>query len=303
MWRLLLGDQFRELYERKEAARRAFVGIHVLHSHALLLRDPALIRRIFWSKTSPNSRTALRAQMRYEIQWAPKTYSLPNIRLGGRRIRSLLYGLQKFDRISRLIWKKKLNGAESVELEVKQLCALFTTDIFAKFAESRGRVSSNVYWSHRPKAKALVTPPIYRVRTHLYSEEYERFMRKSMNYVLAQRAENWEKRYDLIDMFLQMHRTETAEGIIHRPDFYVAQAAFCFWLALIPRLLLPCTNWLKIRLLNIDCRRSSGLTFSLAITTNLAMTPWPDWYTYGRCWKTIHSSTMKYHILLENCRE
>lgn len=87
------GDQFRELYERKEAARRAFVGIHVLHSHALLLRDPALIRRIFWSKTSPNSRAALRAQMRYEIQWAPETYSLPNIRLGGRRIRSLLYGL------------------------------------------------------------------------------------------------------------------------------------------------------------------------------------------------------------------
>lgn len=141
------GDQFRELYERKEAAMRAFVGIHVLHSHALLLRDPALIRRILVEdfpefSSSFKSTDAIRDTMgsgnllftKYKTWW--ETHKIFAVRTSGKNLTDSRGSYEK---------KKKLNGAESVELEVKQLCALFTTDIFAKFAESRGRVSSNVY--------------------------------------------------------------------------------------------------------------------------------------------------------------
>ncbi|EDV47631.1 probable cytochrome P450 6t1 [Drosophila erecta] len=259
VWRLLrgaccFGDQFRELYESKEAAGRAFVGIHVLHNHALLLRDPALIKRVmvedfaqFSSRfeTTDSTRDTMGSQnlffSKYET-WR-QTHKLFAPFFAAGKVRQMYGLLEHIGQRLEEHMERQLGGRDSMELEVKQLCALFTTDIIASLAfgiEARSLQNPEAEFRRMcievndPRPKRLLHlftmfffPRLaHRVRTHLYSEEYERFMRKSMDYVLTQRATSGEKRHDLIDIFLQLQRTESADSIIHRPDFFAAQAAF-----------------------------------------------------------------------------
>lgn len=259
VWKLLrgaccFGDQFRALYESKEAAGRAYVGIHVLQNHAMLLRDPALIKRIMvedfvqfssrFETTDPEC-DPMGSQNLFFAKHEPwrETHKIfaPFFAVGKvRQMYGLLehIGLQLEEHM-----ELQLAGRQSMELEVKQLCALFTTDIIASLAfgleahslqnpEAEFRRMCIEVNDPRPKRLLHLFTMFFfprlsrRVRTHLYSEEYERFMRKSMDFVLAQREESGEKRHDLIDIFLQLKRTEPPNSIIHRPDFFVAQAAF-----------------------------------------------------------------------------
>ncbi|KAH8352766.1 hypothetical protein KR084_006279 [Drosophila pseudotakahashii] len=259
VWNLLrgaccFGDQFRELYESKEAAGNAFVGIHVLHNHALLLRDPALIKRIMvedFSQFSSRFETTdsicdtMGSQnlffSKYETWRETHKIFAPFFAAG--KVRQMYGLLENIGQKLEEHMEEKLKGRDCMELEVKQLCALFTTDIIASLAfgiEAHSLQNSEAEFRRmclevndpRPKRLLHLFTMFFfprlsrRVRTHLYSEEYERFMRKSMDYILAQREESGEKRHDLIDIFLQLKRTESAQSIIHRPDFFVAQAAF-----------------------------------------------------------------------------
>jgi len=134
-------------------------------------------------------------------------------------------------------------NSNSLELEVKQLSALFSTDIIASLAfglEAKCLQQPDAEFRqmcievNEPRPKRLLHlftmfffPRCSRqLRTHLYSDEYERFMRNSMNWALEQRAASGEQRHDLIDIFLQLQRTQPPESVVHRRDFFVAQAAF-----------------------------------------------------------------------------
>uniref|UniRef100_A0A6P4EDK7 Probable cytochrome P450 6t1 n=1 Tax=Drosophila rhopaloa TaxID=1041015 RepID=A0A6P4EDK7_DRORH len=259
VWKLLrgaccFGDQFRKLYESAKAAGRAFVGIHVLQKPALLIRDPALIKRIlvedcdqFSSRleTTDHVCDTMGSQnlffSKYET-WR-ETHRILAPFFADGKVRQMYGLLESIGRRLEVHIEENLMGKNSVELEVKQLGALFTTDIIASLAfgiEAHSLQNPEAEF-HRmcvkvndPRPKRLFHlftmfffPRLSRwVRSHLYSDEYERFMRQSMDNILAQREESGEKRHDLIDIFLQLKRTEPAESIVHRPDFFVAQAAF-----------------------------------------------------------------------------
>ncbi|XP_017116676.1 probable cytochrome P450 6t1 isoform X1 [Drosophila elegans] len=259
VWKLLrggccFGDQFRELYESAEAEGRAYVGIHVLHNHALLIRDPALIKRIMvedfaqfssrFETTDPVCDTMGSQNLffaKYETWRETHRIFAPFFAVG--KVRQMYGLLESIGQKLEEHMEEKLMGGDSVELEVKQLCALFTTDIIASLAfgieahslqnpEAEFRRMCVEVNDPRPKRLLHLFTMFFfprlsrRVRTHLYSDEYERFMRQSMDYVLARREESGERRNDLIDIFLQLKRTESTESIVHRPDFFVAQASF-----------------------------------------------------------------------------
>ncbi|XP_041673819.1 probable cytochrome P450 6t1 [Drosophila eugracilis] len=259
VWNLLrggccFGDQFRELYESKEADGRAFVGIHVLHNHALLLRDPALIKRIMVEdfgqflnrfETTDSICDTMGSQnlffSKYETWRETHKIFAPFFAVG--KVRQMYGLLESIGHKLEEHMNDNLKERDRMELEVKQLCTLFTRDIIASLAfgiEAQSLQNPKAEFRRmcievndpRPKRLLHLFTMFFfprlsrRVRTHLYSKEYESFMRRTMNYILAQREESGEKRNDLIDIFLQLKRTESAESIIHRPDFFVAQAAF-----------------------------------------------------------------------------
>ncbi|KAH8285773.1 hypothetical protein KR018_002887 [Drosophila ironensis] len=259
VWNLLrgaccFGDQFQEMYQSLAAAGHAFVGIHVLHNHALLLRDPALIKRIMvedfsqfssrFETTDPTCDTMGSQNLffcKYETWRHIHKIFAPFFAAG--KVRQMYGLLEQVGEQLEVHMDQQLSGKAFVELEVKQLCALFTTDIIASLAfgieahslqnpEAEFRRMCIEVNDPRPKRLLHLFTMFFfprlsgRIRTHLYSEEYERFMRQCMDYVLVERGASGEKRNDLIDIFLQLQSSEPENSIVHRPDFFVAQAAF-----------------------------------------------------------------------------
>lgn len=261
VWRLLrgcccFGDQFRELYECRNAKGQAYVGIHVLHNHALLLREPALIKRILvedFSQFSSRFETTdaigdtMGAQnlffSKYE-SWR-ETHKIFAPFFAAGKVRHMYRLLQKIGLELEQHMARQLAGSntDTLELEVKQLSALFSTDIIASLAfglEANCLQNPDAEFRrmcievNEPRPKRLLHlftmfffPHFSRLlRTHLYSDEYERFMRQSMDWVLKRRAASGEQRNDLIDIFLQLQRTQPPESVVHRRDFFVSQASF-----------------------------------------------------------------------------
>ncbi|KAH8418316.1 hypothetical protein KR222_010358, partial [Zaprionus bogoriensis] len=265
VWRLLrgyccFGDQFRELYESRASKGHAYVGIHVLHNHALLLREPALIKRILvedfaqfssrFETTDPIGDTMGAQNLffsKYE-SWR-ETHKIFAPFFAAGKVRYMFGLLQQIGQqleqhMARQLAKSDCGtGALQLELEVKQLSALFSTDIIASLAfgldanclqQPDAEFRRMCVEVNEPRPKRLLHlftmfffPRFSRLlRTHLYSDEYERFMRDSMNWALEQRAASGEQRNDLIDIFLQLQRTQPPESVVHRRDFFVAQASF-----------------------------------------------------------------------------
>ncbi|KAH8402135.1 hypothetical protein KR009_010004, partial [Drosophila setifemur] len=259
VWSLLrgdccFGDQFRDLYQSEESSGQAYVGIHVLHNHAVLLRDPALIKRILVEDFPQFSSRFETTDPKYDTMGSQNLFfSKHETWRETHKIFAPFFAVSKVRQMHGLLehvgqqlevhMDKQLKGRKNMELEVKQLCALFTTDIIASLAfgiEAHSLRNPDAEFRRMcievndPRPIRLIHlftmfffPRLSgRVRTHLYSQEYERFMRKSMDFVLEQREASGEKRFDLIDIFLQLKRTEPPESIVHRPDFFVAQASF-----------------------------------------------------------------------------
>ncbi|EDV99440.1 probable cytochrome P450 6t1 [Drosophila grimshawi] len=263
VWRLLrscccFGDQFRELYESPCAKGHAYLGIHVLHNHALLLREPALIKRILvedFAQFSSRFETtdAIGDTMgsqnlffsKYEVWRETHKIFAPFFAAG--KVRHMYGLLQKIGQQLEQHMARQLAASDTdghtLELEVKQLSALFSTDIIASLAfgldanclrQPDAEFRRLCVEVNEPRPKRLLHlftmfffPRCSRqLRTHLYSEEYERFMRQSMNWAMEQRAASGEQRHDLIDIFLQLQQTQPPDSVVHRRDFFVAQAAF-----------------------------------------------------------------------------
>ncbi|KAH8258525.1 hypothetical protein KR044_010834, partial [Drosophila immigrans] len=263
IWRLLRGncsfaEQFRILYESEAARGHAYVGIHVLHNHALLLREPALIKRILvedfmqfssrFESTDTIGDTMGTQNLffaKYELWRETHKILAPFFAVGKVRHMFTLFqqiGIQLEHHLDR---QRKACGSEngSFELEVKQLSALFSTDIIALLVfgldakclqRSGSEFRQMCLEVNEPRPKRLLHlftmfffPRCCRLlRTHLYSEKYERFMRHSINSTLKHRIYTGEQRNDLIDIFRKLQLTHPPESILHNCDFFVAQAAF-----------------------------------------------------------------------------
>ncbi|XP_030377224.1 probable cytochrome P450 6t1 [Scaptodrosophila lebanonensis] len=261
VWRLLryrccFGDQFRELYEAPEAVGEAYVGIHVLHNHAILLREPTLIKRILvedfaqfssrFETTDPVGDTMGSQNLffaKYEV-WRD-IHKIFTPFFAANKVRQMYGLLQQIGDQLEEHMELRLEAGNGISevVEVKELCALFTTDIISSLAfgiEAHSLQQPNADFRrmcievNTPRPKRILDlftifffPSwVRRMRAHLFSTEYERFMRKSMNFIMGERATTGAQRNDLIDIFLQLQRTHPMDSVVHKKDFYVAQAAF-----------------------------------------------------------------------------
>lgn len=138
------------------------------------------------------------------------------------------------------------DNANSAIIEVKELCALFTTDVIASLAfgiEANSLANPHAEFRrmcievNEPRLKRLLhlftmffaPEKVALVRTHLYSAEYEKFMRSSIEYAIAERLRSGNQRNDLIDIFIALKRQAangSKDSVLQQPDFFVAQAAF-----------------------------------------------------------------------------
>uniref|UniRef100_A0A0K8VRG2 Putative cytochrome P450 6t1 n=1 Tax=Bactrocera latifrons TaxID=174628 RepID=A0A0K8VRG2_BACLA len=262
-YRCCFGEQFERLYNHEAASGQDFVGIHVLHNHALLLRDPALIKRVLVSDFSAFASRFERSDSVGDAMGSLNLFFAEyDVWKEIHNIFSPLFAHGKVKQMYPLLqeiggklethmnaWNFTADDAcpyPSAVVEVKELCALFTTDIIsslefgiaanslvsphAEFRRMCIEVNEPRLWRLLHLFTIFFVPERVRlVRAHLYSAEYEKFMRSSIEYAIAERMRSGNQRNDLIDIFIALKR-QVANGpkdsVLNQPDFFVAQAAF-----------------------------------------------------------------------------
>ncbi|XP_054743858.1 probable cytochrome P450 6t1 [Anastrepha obliqua] len=258
-YRWSFGEHFMALYNDPAAQGHDFVGIHVLHNHALLLRAPELIKRVLVSDFSTFGSRFERSDPVGDAMGSLNLFFAQyDIWKEIHQIFSPLFAYGKTKQMYPLLqqvgckleqYMAALNFDEktdSVIVELKEMCALYTTDVIASIAfgiEANSLANPKAEFRrmcievNEPRPKRLLhlftiffAPQLVgRVGTHLYSPEYEKFMRSSTDYAIEERVRSGALRNDLIDIFIALKRQadgSAKSGMMKERDFFVAQSAF-----------------------------------------------------------------------------
>lgn len=137
-------EQIVTLYNQPEVKDKPFFGIFVFHKPALMISDPELIKRItvkdFNSFTNRYSASETHDPLEYYMLFSVKDVIWRFLRgklspfFTSGKLKSMYYLLDKAsDNMVNFI-QKRLGNENKVEVEVKELASLFSTDVIASCA-------------------------------------------------------------------------------------------------------------------------------------------------------------------------
>ncbi|XP_037893420.1 probable cytochrome P450 6g2 [Glossina fuscipes] len=249
------------IYNYPEAGDRPFVGIYLFHRPALLLRDPELIKRILsrdfpkFSNRFSNSDyfgDPLASRNLFFLKnpyWKEIRLKLTPFFTSGKlkQMCSLIeeVGLN----LNEYLLKMPLNGDKIFQLELKELCSLYTTDVIATVAfgiQANSFKYPNGEFRHNGREifrfstrRALNLGVVFflpylvpYLRTKVVPTKQTEFLRSTMNRILEEREKSGMKRHDLIDILIefknQTKNQPRQDDLKFEGDLLVAQAAIFF---------------------------------------------------------------------------
>ncbi|XP_017039160.1 probable cytochrome P450 6g2, partial [Drosophila ficusphila] len=255
-----------QLYNHPEADNEPFVGIHVFHKPALLLRDPELVRRIMVKDFGGFSNRFSSPDQKADPLGSQNIFFLKNpawkeVRMKltpfftGNRLRQMFPLIEEVGAsLDAHLRQQPLHNERMrcFEVETKELCALFTTDVVATVAYGvRANSFKDPNGEFRRNGRSVFEFSLLRaagftlifflphlvpfLRFKVVPAEASRFLRKTINYVMTEREQSGEKRNDLIDILIEFRRsTQQAKAssiqdqFVFEGDILVAQAVFFF---------------------------------------------------------------------------
>ncbi|KAH8271610.1 hypothetical protein KR018_011053, partial [Drosophila ironensis] len=255
-----------QLYNHPDAENEPFVGIHVFHKPALLLRDPELIRRIMVKDFCKFSNRYSNADAKGDPLGSQNIFFLKNP--AWKEVRLKLTPFFTSSRLKNMFPLIREVGASldaylrqqplhnermrCFDLEAKELCALFTTDVIASVAYGvRANSFTDPNRQFRKHGRDIFDFKLLRAAEFLLvfflphwlpffgfkvvPPEATRFLRDTINYVLAERERSGKTRNDLIDILIEFRRStqEAKEAgvkdqFVFEGDILVAQAVLFF---------------------------------------------------------------------------
>nr|AAR88134.1 CYP6G2 [Drosophila melanogaster] len=255
-----------QLYNHPDAENEPFVGIHVFHKPALLLRDPEMVRNILVKDFAGFSNRYSSSDPKGDPLGSQNIFFLKNpawkeVRLKlspfftGNRLKQMFPLIEEVGAsLDAHLRQQPLHNERMrcFDLEAKELCALYTTDVIATVAYG---VSANSFTDpkceFRRHGRSVFEFNLLRaaeftlvfflphlvpfVRFKVVPAEATRFLRKTINYVMSEREKSGQKRNDLIDILIEFRRSTQlakASGIkdqfVFEGDILVAQAVLFF---------------------------------------------------------------------------
>ncbi|KAH8271494.1 hypothetical protein KR018_000499, partial [Drosophila ironensis] len=255
-----------QLYNHPDAENEPFVGIHVFHKPALLLRDPELIRRIMVKDFGKFSNRYSNADAKGDPLGSQNIFFLKNP--AWKEVRLKLTPFFTSSRLKHMFPLIEETGANldahlrqhplhnermrCFDLEARELCSLFTMDVIASVAYgSRANCLKNPNSDFRRYGRTIMDFTLPRAvgftllfflphwvslfKFKVVPAEASRFLRDTLNHVLAERERSGKTRNDLIDILMEFRRStqETKEtGVkgqfVFEGDILVAQAVLFF---------------------------------------------------------------------------
>ncbi|KAH8297244.1 hypothetical protein KR044_008565 [Drosophila immigrans] len=255
-----------DLYNHPDAQDKPFVGIHVFHKPALLLRDPELIKRIMIKDFPKFCNRYSNSDYKGDPLGSQNIFFLKNpawkeVRLKlspfftSTRLKHMLPLIDEVgSNLDAYLRQQPLHNERMrcFDLEAKELCALFTTDVIATIAygvqansftqpNSEFRRHGRAVFHFSLKRAAEFTLVFFMpqmvpyVNFKVVPAEPTKFLRNTINYVMAERERSNQTRNDLIDLLIDFKRSTQkakADGksdqFVFEGDILVAQAVIFF---------------------------------------------------------------------------
>lgn len=254
------------LYNHPEAENEPFVGIHVFHQPALLVRDPELVKKILVKDFGKFHNRYSSADDKGDLIGSQNIFFLKNpawkevrVKLSpfftGNRMKKMFPLIEEVGAsLDAHLRQQPLHNERMrcFDLEAKELCALYTTDVIAtvaygvranSFTEPNGdfrRHGRPVFEFGLLRAIGFTMVfflphlvPFFGFK--LVPDEPTRFLRNTINYVMEEREKSGKSRNDLIDILIEFRRsTQQAKAsgskdqLVFEGELLVAQAALFF---------------------------------------------------------------------------
>ncbi|XP_030377437.1 cytochrome P450 6g1-like [Scaptodrosophila lebanonensis] len=254
------GLHLSEIYKAPSMQNEAVVGIYVMNKPALVIRDPELVKSVLikdfnefsnrYGRCDPHG-DALASNNLFFVRnpkWKELRTKLTPVFTSGKV--KQMYGLMQEiaeDLESHLVRHSNEQGKYSTE--IKELCALFTTDTIASTAFGvRANSLENSNSDFRTQGRKVFTFTLHRAwdffvafflpklvsffRITVFTPEFSNFMRKSISHVMHERERTGTLRNDLIDVLVSLKKEAALEPnkehYAKDNDFLVAQAGVFF---------------------------------------------------------------------------
>ncbi|KAH8267387.1 hypothetical protein KR026_007197, partial [Drosophila bipectinata] len=245
-------EQLKKFHEAPGFEKEPFVGVYLAYKPALVVRDLDLIKTVMIKKFQYFHNRVLQTDPHDALgfnnlffarspEWKELRNKISPVFTSGK-IKQMYPLMVK-------IGKDLENSADRLaggSVPIKNLCARFTTDLIATIAfgvEANALKNVKSEFFHHNQAIFAVTwsraidftiifmlPALVSIaRVKLFSKETTKFIRNTINYVLAERERTGVKRNDLVDILLALKReAETNPDQKNKYkdlDYLVAQAA------------------------------------------------------------------------------
>ncbi|ALC41832.1 Cyp6g2 [Drosophila busckii] len=257
-----------QLYNHADAQDKPFVGIHVFHKPALLLREPELIKRILVKDFVKFSNRYSNSDYQGDPLGSRNIFFLKNPAWKEVRLKlSPFFTSNRLKQMFALIAEVGSNldahlrqqplhneRLRCFDIEAKELCALYTTDVIAtvaygvqanSFSQPNGefRRHGRAVFEFSLKRAAEFTLVFFMPHLVPYlgfkvvPAEPTKFLRKTINYVMAERERSQKTRNDLIDLLIDFKRAtqqqsksqqQQSKQFVFEGDILVAQAVLFF---------------------------------------------------------------------------
>ncbi|XP_039957012.1 cytochrome P450 6g1-like isoform X1 [Bactrocera tryoni] len=247
-----------DIYKDARMSKAAAVGIYILNRPALVLREPELIKHVLIKEFPKFANRSggcdphddpLGSNNLFLIrnpQWKDLRTKITPIFTTGK-IKQMYPLMTEIGTELEAHLNSYAKNDDAFVTEIKEVCALFTTDMIATIAYGvKANSLANPNGEFRSQGRKLLTFTLSRAkdffvifffpkwastfRAKFFTTEFSAFLRGTIGHVMALREESKATRNDLIDVLLSLKEEAVAKGEYnaHLQDILTAQAAVFF---------------------------------------------------------------------------
>lgn len=250
-------DSIVEIYNRPEVKDKPFFGMFLFHKPGLMITDPELIKRItvkdFSSFSNRYASSDVHDPLGYYNLFSVKAPLWKLLRgklspfFSSGKLKLMFYLVDKnsTDMINH-IHKRVEKNNDKVELEMKHLASLYTTDVIAscaygveanslenpdgEFRKAGHAIFNMTFWRGIELPAYFMLPQVMKFfGFQTFSNPGTKFINSSIPHVMEEREKSGSKRNDLIDTLIELKNADNKDKSEDLSmDMLIAQAAVFF---------------------------------------------------------------------------